>query len=305
MDDSPDSEETKLPNENRISKDLEKVLNSHGFSFQYAVVKRAEELSKERTAHVRLEGTEIPVGLGNDSTHIDLVLQTIGRWQRDHHSTYIVGECKRVDPAKARWCFAKSPFTWRNSYQTDSSTQFDTICKVTEGEGFEGRTVVSHTTRPALELAFELKTHTKGDGTGTNYKSEITNAVSQVLRGSRGYIHYLSSLDGDSLKQKMGEYAIFIPAIFTTAELYITKSDISKANLVDGKIAENSVEVESARWIWFNYNRSLNLSHNIPINKNVNTQYDRYFRDFSRSIAIVSPAGIDEFFKTDFDSWLR
>src|SRR5215204_3837638 len=100
MENLPNDESKSKAVENRISNDLEKVLNAHGFSFQYAVVNRAEELVKEGTAHVRLEGTEIPVGLGNDSTHIDFILQTIGRWQKEDHYNYIVGECKRVDPAK-------------------------------------------------------------------------------------------------------------------------------------------------------------------------------------------------------------
>jgi hypothetical protein len=94
--------------EEQVSASLRKVLNGHGHGFHYAVVRRAAELRLKRESPWIFEGTEIPVVVREETTHVDLVLKTRS------NLTYLVGECKRADPAKARWCFARSPYTWRD-----------------------------------------------------------------------------------------------------------------------------------------------------------------------------------------------
>lgn len=59
-----------------IAKNLEKLLDRHGYSFQYRVVKEADTLRKKDLSAWRLEGTEIPVGAGTDITHVDMVFST-------------------------------------------------------------------------------------------------------------------------------------------------------------------------------------------------------------------------------------
>ncbi|MFZ1804688.1 MAG: hypothetical protein WAU05_12245, partial [Nitrospira sp.] len=85
--------------------DVRKVLGSHGYGFQYAVLRRAEELAAERRSKWVFEAAEFPVGTAESPTHIDFIL-------RNAHSTvYLVGECKRANPAHANWCFLKAPYT--------------------------------------------------------------------------------------------------------------------------------------------------------------------------------------------------
>ncbi len=87
-----------MPNESRDpSVGLRKVLDSHGYGFQYSVLKRCLE---SRPTVWRVAATEFPVQLNTTDTHIDFVL--------GYRSHLIVAECKRVNPAKSRWGFARS-----------------------------------------------------------------------------------------------------------------------------------------------------------------------------------------------------
>src|SRR5687768_4972548 len=98
-----------MPSDDReIAASLRKVLNSHGHGFHYAVIRRAEELKLSGRGRWNLEAAEIPVVTRGSSTHIDFVMTN------DSGFTFLVAECKRADPAKARWCFARAPYTWRN-----------------------------------------------------------------------------------------------------------------------------------------------------------------------------------------------
>src|SRR5215216_1578143 len=93
----------------RIATNLRKVLNTHGHGFHYAVVRQAEKLFKSDRSVWTLDAAEFPVVGGGQVTHIDFILRTRSS------NTVLVGECKRADPARAWWCFARSPYTWRNS----------------------------------------------------------------------------------------------------------------------------------------------------------------------------------------------
>src|SRR5262245_35612150 len=87
-----------------------KVLNSHGYGFQYSVIRLADTLYKDGKSGWRFEWAEFPVSVQGDDTRIDLVL----RQGRSHY--YMLGECKRVNPALGNWCFAHAPYTRPNDY---------------------------------------------------------------------------------------------------------------------------------------------------------------------------------------------
>src|SRR5436309_3010923 len=96
-------------NSPQIVASLRKVLNSHGHGFHYAVVRRAEELLSSRQSTWLFDGVEFPVTTAGQITHVDFILRSrTGR-------TLMIAECKRADPAKALWCFAKGAYTWRNA----------------------------------------------------------------------------------------------------------------------------------------------------------------------------------------------
>lgn len=287
--------------ENSVSLNLAKVLNRNGFSFQYSVVRRADNLIKEDKSRWQLEGTEIPVGARNDVTHVDFICRYRNRYQAQSFRLFLIAECKRADPARGYWCFAKSPYTWRN--RRHSAVQFDVIRRFSDIPQFTSSSRITPVSREITELGLEIKTGDKGDGLGTNDKSAINKAVSQVLRGCGGFIDYVC----DPIKHKenhileMDTDNIFIPVIFTTARLFVTETDIGSADLRSGFLPKNSVDVQERDWIWLNHNRSIHLSHNLTFDYKANERENLYYREFTRSVAIVGPNGINSFFQANFE----
>ncbi len=290
-----------LTAEEDISSDLRKVLNANGFSFQYAVARRITEFSKKNYSRLKLEGTEIPVGPERENTHIDLVIESIGEFQNDDTRFYLIGECKRVDPAKGRWCFTRSPYTWPYAPETQNTVQFDRLYEVDADVGrYKADTAIAVLPSEPYSLGFELKTNRKGNGLGSADKSAIAAAVTQVSRGTKGFIHLLNGYDASSRSAKLTKLAFFVPVVFTTAELFTTTVDISSANIKDGNLDCDDLGMTQVDWLWFNHNRSLGLSHDVQVGRREQSNYNRHYLDFTRSLAIVGPNGIDDFLRTDF-----
>lgn len=163
---------------------------------------------------------------------------------------------------------------------------------------------IAHTSREIAEIALETKTGEKGDSRGAGERNAIDKAVGQVLGAASGLINYLNSGKIPKTVEWMGTHNIFIPVVFTTANLFYSQADISEASTVSGYVAKDSVKVEKIDWLWYNHNRSIQLSHDTRFNYEANSNYDVLFRDFTRSVAIVGPDGIDTFLKMSIDQVL-
>jgi hypothetical protein len=192
---------------------LRKVLNTDGYGFQYAVLKRADQLFSERLSLWRLEPTEFPVVTGNKTIHLDFLLR--------HHQTqtYLIAECKRADPARAHWCFVRAPYTRRNPRRGELS--FDQVQCQPPNE------VIQHpcelfTDQGPYHYGFALRTENPGDGRGPT-TSAIDDAITQVLRGTSGLSNHLFTRQPVTTEGK----TTFLPVIFTTAELWVTDTDLS------------------------------------------------------------------------------
>jgi hypothetical protein len=280
-------------NSEQISSHLRKVLNTHGHGFHYAVVRRGEDLSRKKRSAWLLDGTEIPVVVGDSSTHVDFVLSTSSR------RTYLVGECKRADPAKARWCFARAPYTWRDD--TESELIFDQIV-MRPDRSHSAVHRSGYMQQGSYRLGFELRTGQAGDGAGVR-GSAIEAAVAQVLRSASGLINQIT--EHTEYPDEGHKHIKFIPAIFTTAELWTTDVDLGAADLATGNLSAEQVNAQKTDWLWFTYNRSPALSHFLPY-EDVKNNFSKYVRrEFARSIAIVSVGGIDEFLGWNLEEWLE
>src|SRR5258708_7154745 len=95
---------TEEEKQSELGESFRKVLNRHGYAFQYAVIKFASELRRERRSEWDYLQSEFPVIVNGKSTRIDFVL----RKPKPH--VYLVAECKRVNPAYSDWCFASSEY---------------------------------------------------------------------------------------------------------------------------------------------------------------------------------------------------
>jgi hypothetical protein len=284
---------------NSLSSSMEKTLNSHGFSYQYSVIRRIHDLYESGRSKWILEGAEIPVETISGITQIDFVSRQKGE------SIFLIAECKRISASlkdKKLWCFVKAPYTWRGASFVNgkSVAQFETILHFGPRQ-YASSNLVSYDTKNIYDLGFEIINGSKKIGES----KEINNSVQQVIKGLSGFINYIGNKEDEHGILTKGSTYICIPVIFTTAKLFVTEVDIGKADITKGHLPVDSVKLTPKNWIWFNENRSLNQSHNLRFNHSVSTNLSKYFQEFTRTVAIVSSEGIDEFLTTDFNDWLR
>ena len=277
----------------RISPGLRKVLNSHGHGFHYAILRRAHELERAQRASWIFDGAEFPVVAGGSTTHVDFILRSRSR------RTYLVAECKRADPAKARWCFARAPYTWRNPIKGE--VIFDQFV-YRPANLLAQEPCIAYTDRGIYHLGLELKTDVPGEGLAQSGQA-INQAVSQVLRATAGLINHRFERSRRSFPTE--GVVRFIPVVFTSAEVLVTDVDLGSADLATGDLAEEAVKAQATDWIWFNHNRSPALRADLEW-ANLSGDLAHELRlEFARSIAIVGPEGIDKFLTTSLESWLE
>lgn len=281
----------KVHDDREIAASLRKVLNSHGYPFQYAVIRRAQDLWSSQAGCWLLEASEFPVVAGGTTTHIDFVLASRSM------STFLVAECKRADPAKARWCFAHAPYTRRGAVAEE--LLFDQFqCSPAN--------LVSHQLclafRPTYHLGLELRTGATGDGIGQT-QSAINQAVTQVIRATSGLINHRFEFNRRSCSEE--SVIRFVPVVFTTAKLFVTQADLGSADLATGDLDADAVSVEEVPWLWFSHNRSPSLCHDHAPESSETDLARAMRREFVRTVAIVGPDGLDAFLQTDLEELLR
>ena len=279
----------------QIAAGLLKSLNSHGHSFQHAVLRRVHNLFSEGKSSWIFDASEFPVITGGQTTHIDFILKSkSGR-------TYIVAECKRADPARSRWCFARASYTMHNPrpkeviFEQFSCNQIGLVTR---------RAIAANTDEGIYHLGFELKTGETGDGHGQRGPAS-NEAIAQVLRGTSGLINHLQ--DTAPLQPKTTQSIRFIPVVITTAQIYVTNADLSEADLQTGNLSSEAVKIEKSDGIWFTHNRSPSLKPNAPSTtafSDFNEFSAALKNEFARSVAIISTDGIDNFLSRDLEEWL-
>jgi hypothetical protein len=277
---------------NRVSPGLRKVLNSHGHGFHYAILRRADQLSAAQRTSWMLDGVEFPVVAGGSTTHIDFILRSRRR------RTYLVAECKRADPARARWCFARAPYTWRN--RREGEVIFDQFVYQPPNL-LDQQPCIAYTDRGIYHLGFELKTDAPGEGLAQSGQA-INQAMSQVLRATSGLINHRFERSRRSFTTN--GMVRFIPVVFTTAQVWITDVDLGSADIATGDLPLEAVRAQPTDWIWFNHNRSPMLRADLEW-ANLSGELEHELRlEFTRTIAIVGPQGIEKFLTTDLEAWL-
>lgn len=273
-----------------IETSLCKVLNSHGHGFHYAVLRHIESLRKSRIPDWDFMGAEFPVIVNGESTHVDFVLQSQCR------RLLLLAECKRAHPARSVWAFIKAPYTAKN--QRSPMIAFEQFLF---RKGDREYSVQQHCSPfGPYHLGIELKSDGQGDP-DLRARGGIDDAVAQVLRSTSGLTNHFVGR-----KTAVAEEAItFIPAIFTTATLWVTDCDLGAANLETGNIERESLKLRTVPWLWFNHNRSPSLCHDFPFHVGMNELNVDLQVAFTRSIAIVSVSGIDAFISRETQDCLR
>lgn len=264
-----------------IGNALRKILNSHGYGFQYSVVKRADSLFKERKSNWRFEVSEYPVEVKGFPTRIDFIL-------RHPPALYLVAECKRANPALSNWCFVRAPYTRRNPSRGEILIE-----EMIESGGRVYTRPVRFTVTPDLyQHAFEIKTGKKGDVQATG-RGTIEEAATQVCRGVNGIIESAGSHIAGIVSDN--KTARLLPVIFTTAKIWTSEIDLASAELATGEFKIGSASVTERPWIWFQYNVSPGLRYSKPAGESAAGFAERLDLEYARPIAVVGPDGIDQF----------
>jgi hypothetical protein len=258
------------------------VLNSHGHAFHQAVLRYIHRLRlPEYGSRLRFEVSECPVELHGKPIRIDFVLKF-----GEH---YLVGECKRANPAIASWCFAKTPYVRRNQGR---------ICPVFSAPVRSGVTGIVDdmphritTEVDIYQIAAELRTSDKGEE-GAGGRGAIDHAVTQVFRSAGGWIELLKS---DETRRLSAEPQVIIPVIFTTAKLFVTDADLGEADLQTGNLGD--IDLIPKPWIWFQVALTRDLRPELRPNpiRDDGSPSAMLLTRLARAVAIVSVGGIRPF----------
>ncbi len=98
---------------------------------------------------------------------------------------------------------------------------------------------------------------------------------------------------------------VFVPAVFTTAQLSVANGDLSVTDLGTGLLPEEWGTLSSVPWLWYTHNQSPGLRHRLAsASQGPVSISDALLAEYARTIAIVGPDGIDAFLTADLISWL-
>ena len=295
-----------LADNETVARALRALLDRHGYSFQYAVIKRAHELFGARKSPWRMEVVEYPVEVRGTPIHIDFILHNADP------TCLLIAECKRANPAFSDWCFAKAPYPNRlRKVIRESITRPRTSAAVVVSADPDAIIYRADSER-IYELALEVRSRAGSDpgsdrikGDPGNGKGTLTKAVEQVIRGMNGLIEHLSTrlqllLDLLGGADNLGKPLVFIPVVFTTARLWTTDADISLADIQDGVLKERALRASEVPWLYYQYHQSPGIKHALPITSTRPERGDTTLQqvlntEYARTVAIVGPTGIDPF----------
>lgn len=265
---------------------LRKVINRHGHAFQNAVLRHSGELFNAQRSRWIFDAAEVPVEVRGVSTRIDFVLRQLD-WGRRHTAKYLVGECKRANPALSHWCFAKMPFIRRDEHQ--GALVWDEVLAAGFDVSVEASTK-GHSDG-VYGLAYELRTDSKGEGAPG--RGAIEEACGQVIRGVKGLLELLRSTPE---LLTVNQPTPVVPVIFTTATLWATDTDLAMADLHTGELPHSPIGLKRVPWLWLRYHSSPSLLADLERPSRVPSDLGSLVEAmYVRCIAIVSPAGIADF----------
>ena len=264
---------------NIVGKAMKKVLNSHGHPFQESVASAIKRLNT-RSSWFPL-ALEFPVQVQGQGTRIDIVLTNLAR------TVHLVCECKRANPALANWCFARSsngPESTMSDY-----ARLDVLSRDPQNQIRASWRELTQAKEP-YEFAIEVRTTLQEEDTGKG-RGQIEEAATQVCRGLNGLINSFASR---GLPRPGEGDLFFLPVIITTANLWITETEINSASLKTGEI-QDDLFPNATSWLWYDYPQSPGIMHSV---RHTTIEHDLsklLYSQFVRTLAIVTPEGLSDF----------
>ncbi len=268
----------------KIFANFQKALNNHGYGFQYKILKEASGLS-ENDSPWKFEVSEFPVNTINHSTRIDFILLN------NKYSLCLICECKRANPAIQNWCFTRAPFIHKDQINL-SKISFERIIHDSRDQFISEPYEFINQTKDAYHLSIEIKTGQKGDE-HSGSRGAIEEASTQVMIGLNGFVNFL--VDNKINLIPVRDWIDIIPVIFTSANLWISNVELTKANLNTGLIDFKDSDFKKVDWLWYQYHVSPILKHSVYSRIIPEEIYQALDQRYARSIAIVNPDGLKDF----------
>jgi len=275
----------------QLKNSFQKVLDQHGYGFQYAVL-NAAKAATQIDSKWRFEVSEFPVQVQGSNTKIDFILQHVGSMQDSRKEPYyLLAECKRANPSLSNWCFVRAPYIHRK-HRIDNL-----LLEYYERTGYNAPSMVKSlaTNWNAYHIAVEVKSGNTGDSHSSG-KGAIEEAATQACRGLNGMLEFWaqkSYATGNQMK------ATFLPVIFTTAHIWVSDVDLSTSEVDTGKINFTNTSFVKKSWIVYQYHMTPNLKHSYIDSRLPDTSIGEFMEsEYIRSIIIVNPAGIGNFLAT-------
>lgn len=266
------------------------AMREHGHAFHYAVIAAIERASRENGLGWRFMASEVPLSLNGDEVHADFIFQNGAR--------FLIGECKRVNPAYSEWLFG------RTRYTTAGKPTLATVEELFAPSPQVARPHVRPKEVAHAELTYQVgisvKTQKKGEGCVSD-RTAIEECVKQVSRAAGGF----SELCADNIGLLgPGLHAVMVPAIFTTSSLCVCNRDVELSDLATGELSPDAT-FSRRPWLWFQ--RGLNPTLRAHLGGRYVCEeaptWSAYFaRSSVRSVAIVNAGGIEHFL-SHLDQW--
>jgi hypothetical protein len=278
-------EETEI--DPRLLIEFAKALNQNGYSFQHAVIKLIHTMPPNKSGW-ELVAPEYSAQVKGFDTRIDLVCnRLVGRI--GSNTMVLLGECKRANPAFSNWLFAKTPLLDRLGSRPQLQIEGYKLNKETQA----GESILfsNPSSKDIYHIAVECKTDKNGD-MGGQTKGVIEAAATQIMKGLNGLVELYHQKPGLLCNDATN---LFLPVIFTTANLFTTDIDISSANIETGDIEAKYLKPVEKNWLIYQYNLSPGIKHSIQANKPANTLEEILTQEYVRSIPIVNSKGIPDF----------
>ncbi len=263
---------------------LRKLLQVHGYGFQYALLKQAADAYEAGRSTWLFEVAEFPVASREVSTRVDFVLR------RPRSRAFLVVECKRTDPRRSNWCFVSAPYVRREGAPTQLIVEH--IRETARETGVvKAYPAYADWHGTAYHLGFEIRGAHGGNEETPTSRNAIDESATQVMRGIAGLTEVYAR---NAARVREGPPLLLMPVIVTTARLFSTPADLSQSGLSSSDMP-SVPELQPEEWVVYQFPLSPMLKHSVSHYSDDRELSGMLTMDHLRSILVVQANAFEKF----------
>ena len=97
-----------------------------------------------------------------------------------------------------------------------------------------------------------------------------------------------------------GKYAVLIPIILTTANIWTSSIDLGAADINSGELKLPQIQLDSKQWVYYEYHQAPGLKNSFSNHTSGRKEIESILdREYIRTIPIVTASAISDFLKGD------